>query len=281
MQKREDDILEEIRNWEQILAEDNRSDFSRTVDKWSDLMISEMPETLRERFFAKYDSYLLHLHSFIQSSQTHQDTKRPILLYAKTLNPNINHIHDLQILTIDQLHYIADIQTSKHRLYSFFQGGLTSLGGLSLASLDIPSQVVINLRAVQMIAMCYGFETNNPFEMMTSLKVYYASLLPNHLKYEQWLLLKDDLNMHKGDTPYFYDGVESVADNSVIEFLVKQIIKLSFIMFFKRKLTKGIPVLGAAIGAGYNYQMTKKVTEFAHNYYRYRLLMNSRGERNE
>lgn len=273
---RERIVLEELDNWEQRMKEDNRSDFKRTFDKWSNRKINEIPETLRGKFFEKYDNSLLHIHSFIQNSQIHQDAKRQVLLYAKTLNPNIQDIHDLQHLTIDQLHYMADLQTSKHRLYSFFQGGLTSFGSLSLCSADLPAQMIINLRAVQMIALCYGFEANNPFEMMTSLKVYHASLLPKHLQCEQWILLKDELHEYKDNAHYFYDGVEEIANNSSIEFLVKQMIKLSFIAFFKKKSIRSIPILSAAIGAGSNYQMTKRVTDFAHNYYRYRLLINRR-----
>ena len=37
---------------------------------------------------------------------------------------------------------------------------------------------VINLRAVQLIAMTYGVEVNTPYEMMTALKVFNASIHP-------------------------------------------------------------------------------------------------------
>ena len=44
------------------------------------------------------------------------------------------------------------------------------------------------------------------------------------------------------------------------------------IIFFRKNLIQGIPLVSMAIGAGANYQLTRKVTEFAHNFYQLRYL---------
>jgi len=44
------------------------------------------------------------------------------------------------------------------------------------------------------------------------------------------------------------------------------------IALFRRKMIQGMPLVSIAIGAGANYQLTRKVTELAHKYYQYRYL---------
>jgi hypothetical protein len=268
---REKAILDEITIWERELQNDVRTDFQRTFDRWLNRKIDEIPNSMKRLFFNKLDASLFNLHSFIQSSFVQQDAKKHILLSAKALNEDILQINDLHMLPIDQLHYLADLQTSKHRLYSFLQGGITGTGGILLTGVDIPAQTILNLRSIQMVSLCYGYEINNPYEMMTSLKVYHASLMPKHLQYQQWLDLKKDIESEDG-MYYFYEGNDDLANSNSLEFLVKQVAKLSVLSLFKRKLFSGLPLISFMIGAGANYQLTRHVTEFANKFYQYRLI---------
>jgi EcsC protein family len=264
-------ILNEISIWESELQNDVRTDLGRTFDRWIDRKLNEVPNSLKQLFFEKLDASLFNLHSFIQNSFIQQDAKKQILLSAKVLNEGIFQINDLHKLQIDQLHYLAELQTSKHRLYSFVQGGLTGTGGFLLTGIDIPAQTILNLRAIQMVSMCYGYEINNPYEMMTSLKVYHASLLPKHLQYKQWIELKKDIDSDDG-MYYFYEGIEDLSNSNSIEFILKQIAKLSVLSLFKRKLFAGLPLVSIMIGAGMNYRHTRRVTEFATKFYQYRFI---------
>lgn len=264
-------ILNEISLWEQELQNDVRTDLGRTFDRWIERKLDEIPDSMKQIFFEKLDASLFNLHSFIQNSLIQQDAKKQILLSAKALNEEIFQINDLDKLHIDQLHYLADLQTSKHRLYSFIQGGLTGTGGILLTGIDIPIQTILNLRSIQMVSMCYGYEINNPYEMMTSLKVYHASLLPKHLQYNQWHELKKEINSDD-DIFYFYEGKEDLSNRNSLEYIVKQVAKLSVLSLFKRKLVAGLPLVSMMIGAGMNYQHTRRITEFANKYYQYRFI---------
>jgi hypothetical protein len=264
-------ILNEISLWEQELQNDVRTDLGRTFDRWIERKLDEIPDSMKQIFFEKLDASLFNLHSFIQNSLIQQDAKKQILLSAKALNEEIFQINDLHKLHIDQLHYLADLQTSKHRLYSFIQGGLTGTGGILLTGIDIPIQTILNLRSIQMVSMCYGYEINNPYEMMTSLKVYHASLLPKHLQYNQWHELKKEINSDD-DIFYFYEGKEDLSNRNSLEYIVKQVAKLSVLSLFKRKLVAGLPLVSMMIGAGMNYQHTRRITEFANKYYQYRFI---------
>ncbi len=264
-------ILEDIKAWENELQHDVRTDFQRTFNRWIHRKMDDIPNRLKKVFYEKVDESLFNLHSVIQNSFIQQDAKKQIILSARALNENIKEISDLHFLTIDQLHYLADLQTSKHRLYSFIQGGLTGTGGILLIGADIPLQTILNLRSIQMISMCYGYEINTPYEMMTSLKVYHAALMPKHLQYDQWNELKEEINTN-GRKNYFYEGTEDLADIKNIEYLLKQIAKLSVLTLFKRKLIAGIPLVSMMIGATGNYHATRQITEFANKFYQYRLL---------
>ena len=75
------------------------------------------------------------------------------------------------------------------------------------------------------------------------------------------------------DKPYFFDGSEEIVDHAWIDHMIKQVFKYSAILAFRRKKLQGIPFISIGIGAGANYRMTKRVTEFAHKYYQLRYLL--------
>ena len=264
-------ILDEIFIWETEMRHDVRTDFQRNFDRWLYQKINNIPRSMQQLFYSKLDSSLFNLHSFVQSSIIQQDATKRILSSASTLNKDIHQISDLQSLPIDRLHYLADLQTSNHRLYSFLHGGISGTGGMLLTGLDIPTLTILHLRSIQMVAMCYGYEINNPYEMMTSLKVYHVSLMPKHLQYDHWRELKKDVDSEEGFF-YFYDGKEELAQSHSLEFLMKQVAKLSVLTLFKKKLITGLPLVSIAIGAGVNYQVTRQITDFANKYYQYRLI---------
>ena len=157
-----------------------------------------------------------------------------------------------------------------HRFYSFAQGGLAGSGGTIFLGMDIPAMAVINLRAVQLIAMTYGFEVNTPYEMMTSLKVFHASLLPPRIQKNGWKILMKELE--ETVDYYFYEGNEQVTDVTSLELPIRQLLKAMVITLFRKKIIQRIPLVSIAIGAAANYRLTRKVTEFAHNYYQFRYL---------
>jgi hypothetical protein len=180
----------------------------------------------------------------------------------------------LKSLTIDQLNYIADQHIARHRLYSFVQGGASGSGGFLLLGSDLPAIAVINVRVVQLIAMSYGYEVNTPFEMMMALKVFNAGMMPTRLQGAAWETLIYETK-HTEDY-YFYEGSEELTNLAWLEQPFKQLLKAIAISFFRKKLIQGVPLLSMAIGAGANYQLTRKVSGFAQRYYQYRYLLDKR-----
>jgi hypothetical protein len=267
---REKVVLQEIREWEEKLFSYEPNDFHLTYEKYLERSFSLLPVKVQKQFFLVLDTWLFHLHSMIQGSQLQMDTKERILASGRIFNSNIEKIDDLRQLEIDQLQYIAEQQIAKHRLYSLIQGSLAGTGGTLLLGTDIPAMAVINLRAVQLIAMTYGYEINTPNEMMNSLKVFHIATLPPRIQKEGWgALIKETKQFQQN---YFYEGNDEITNKQWLEQPIQQLLKAFVIAIFRKKLIQGMPLLSMAIGAGANYQLTRKVTNVAHRYYQLRYL---------
>jgi hypothetical protein len=270
LSSREKVIKQELLDWENELFSYEPTDLEMLYEKGLENSFSLLPEEAQKQIFTKLDTWLFHLHALVQSSQFQLDARERILSSARVFNQEIQSIQDLKVLSIDQLRFIADQQISRHRLYSFAQGGISGMGGALLLGSDLPAITVINLRMVQLIAMSYGFEVNTPYEMMISLKVFHAGTLPKRLQKYGWEELLQDLEANE-DT-YFYEGKDELTNISWLEQPLKHILKAIAIMTFRKKKLQGLPIVSIAIGAGSNYQLTRKVSEFAHKFYQYRYL---------
>jgi hypothetical protein len=267
---REKITLKGIRDWEKKLLAYEPNDFQLLYEKYVERSFSLLPDSIQKQFFSVVDGWLFHLHAMIQGSQLQMEVKERILSAGRIFTNDIESIEELKNLKIEQLQYIAEQQIARHRFYSFAQGGLTGTGGALLIGMDLPAIAIINLRVVQLIAMTYGFEVNTPYEMMTSLKIFHIALLPTRVQKAGWQTLMNELN--ETQYHYFYEGSEQVTDITWTRQPLQQIFKAMMIIFFRKKLIQGIPLIGMAIGAGANYQLTRKVTEFAHNFYQLRYL---------
>ncbi len=269
--ERELQVLTEIEKWSDQMHHE-QTDFEMTYDKWLENSLRLIPENIRIEFFSKLDSWLFHLHAILQGSQFQVDARERLIGSARIFNHEINEITDLKELTIDELSYLTENQIAKHRLYSFAHGGLSGTGGLLLLGTDIPVITILNLRVVQLIAMTYGYEVNTPYEMMTSLKVFHAATLPKRMRYQGWDAITQDADVSNLNQ-YFYNGSDELTDETWLELPLKHIVKAVAISVLRKRMIQGIPLISMAIGAGMNYQLTRQVSDFAHNYYRFRFLM--------
>lgn len=273
---REMKVWNEINEWQENLYQYEPTDLAALYDKWLEQGFSLLPENVQQQFFDKLDTWLFHLHAMVQSSQIQIDARERILASARVFNEEIDTLGDMNLLSIDQLNYIANQHIAKHRLYSFAQGGISGSGGMLLLGSDLPAMTVINIRTVQLIAMSYGFEVNTPFEMMVALKVFNAGAMPKRLQGIAWEELIHEIQTAEDD--YFYLGIEELTNPTWMEQPLKQLLKALSITVFRQKLVRGIPFISIAIGAGANYQMTRSVSEFAQKFYQYRYLLEKKAD---
>ncbi|KIY23653.1 EcsC family protein [Mesobacillus subterraneus] len=266
--QREQRVLDELYAWENKLYDYEPNDLQLAYDRYLERTFSSLPVEIQERFFALLDSWLFHLHSFIQGSQLQNDAKERILSAGRVYNPDLETMEELKKLPIEQLEFIARQQIARHRLYSFVQGGISGSGGNLVLGVDMPAMAVINLRIVQLIAMTYGYEVNTPFEMMIALKVFHTSTMPSRMQSAGWEELENDLD--QAEDFYFYQGSDDFTNSTWLEQPIKQIFKGMAILMFRKKHVQGMPILSMAIGAGANYQLTRRVTDFSDKFYQMR-----------
>jgi len=271
----EQKVWEDIERWIHSFQTYEENDFQNLYGKWVDKAVSAIPESLTEPFFEKMDTWLFHLHSLLQGMQIQEEARERIIKSAKAFDASIFNIEDMKNLSIDQLSYIADQHVSRHKIYSLLQGGMTATGQPIFLSSDFLALVLINLRSVQLTASTYGYDVRKPFEMMTALKVFHAASLPNRLKGIGWDDLTNDLEEHH--SYYFYEGMEKIMDYRWLEEPFKQLLKVFFISLFNKKASKS-SFVSLAMGAGINYQFSRKVNQFAEKYYQYRFLLDKQKE---
>ena len=268
---REQIMYEEILEWRGRLSSYERTDAETIYEKLISNGISYIPEDKQKELYETLDSVLFHLHAMIQGAQFQVEASDRILACARLFDEEIEEIGDLKRLSVDQIEYIVKQQISRHRVYSFTQGGMSGMGGVPLLLSDLPAILVINLRLVQLIALSYGYEVNTPKEMMISLKAFYTGTLPERY---QMAGLEDLINnASESGQSYFYEGKEEITNAEWFDQPLRLMAKYTAIKMFKNRKIQGLPIVSMMIGAGSNYSLTKKVSDFAHHFYKYRYLM--------
>ena len=275
--RREETLLEELHTWRQTFLEYEATDLENSYDKWVDQAFSLLPESLQIQFFERLDDWLFQLNSLLRGTKLQNEASERILNTARSMNEEVESISDMRNkMSVAQLTFIAEQQASRHRIYSLVQGGMVGSGQPLFISSDFLAMLVINLRAVQLTAMSFGYDVQSPAGLLETLKVFNVATMPERMKMFGWEDLMEDLQ--KNDEDFYFDIHERITDPSWVDEPLKELLKISLIMLFSRKTISGIPLISVAIGAGMNYRTTRKVTHFAIKYYQYKHLLEKSGE---
>lgn len=267
----EQKVWEDIKYWEDQWKDYRANDFEMLYEQWMHKAFASMKGKNKKTFFHRMDQWLFHTHSYIQGTAFQNEARERILTSGRIFVPDVEHLEDMKELSIDQLTYLAYQHIAKGKMYSFAQGGLTGTGGYLLLGVDFPMMIILNLRAVQLIGLTFGYEVNHPYEMMLSLKIFHAATLPKRLQKGAWDQLKEELNHYS--SPFIYAGEDALTDETWLEQPLKQSMKSMFILMFRKKMIQGLPIVSMVVGATLNYQLTRQVTEFALRFYQYRYLL--------
>ncbi|MEK3890395.1 EcsC family protein [Bacillus sp. FSL K6-3431] len=274
--KRDEKLWEELQDWRQSFFEYESTDIENAFDKWMDQVFTLLPPTLQAQFFEKMDNWFFQVNSLIRGAQFQNEASARILQSARSMDSEITTLADMRQMPVDQLTFLAEQQAAKHRIYSLLQGGGAGSGQTLLVGSDFLATLVINLRAVQVIAMSYGYDVQTPAGLLETVKVYNTATMPDRLKMFGWEDLMDDLQ--KSDEEFYFDIHERIIDQTWLDEPLKHLLKISLIFMFSKKKLSGVPILSMAVGAGVNYNTTRKITHFAVKYYQYKHLLEKNGE---
>ncbi|MFB4163024.1 EcsC family protein [Alteribacillus sp. JSM 102045] len=271
-ENRAEQRYKEIIQWEKQLA-GNKKAYTRMFDKSLEKVLHTFPYKQRKYLLNVTDRFLFYAQSFILHSRFHEEAERRIILEARIFDEDITSIHDLKKLTAAQLQFIHSQLMAKQRILSLGQGGMTGMGGLILNMSDLPAVLLLNLRTVQISALCYGYDLRNPSEMMIALKVFHGASLPKNMQKEAWIKLEQEAAQKEQEFPWFYEGEEEIIDTDWLQQLFRQVSKLIVLKILRKKLIQGVPLIGIVTGAACNYQLTKQISEWAGFFYEKRYLI--------
>lgn len=263
--------LVEIEEWEKTHLTAHVTDFQEAYKTFMNKSFNKLGEKRQAQLLLWSDRILFYLHSLIHNSRYSEEARVRLLELGRIFDEEIDSIEGMKRLSIVQLNYIAKQQLAKQRLLSLGQGGLAGFGGILLLGLDLPAMFTINLQAIQLTALTYGFEIKRPPEMMFALKLFHLALLPKNLQKPAWDELWAEVEGADRES-VFYEGNEELISISSLHQPLKQIGKAVMIMLLRKKLIQGIPLVGIAIGATMNYRFSYELTEMAHKFYQKRYL---------
>ena len=138
--------------------------------------------------------------------------------------------------------------------------------------IDVPALIALNLRAIAEYATYYGFDVASQRERLFAMHVLGLASSPSDAAkmsvMAQLARIAADAARKKA-----WKDIEKEALATVIKALAKALgVRLT-----KAKLAQAIPIIGAAVGGGFNAYYTARVCDAAYHLYRERFLAEKYG----
>lgn len=244
-------VLDEIREWEEakpgmvIKALD-------LIGKPITMMIENVPGSTRI-IIGKAITGFMHMLKDI-SYWTY--TENSILKKARKAGLDVASIHDLADCDIEKLDALAREYFTANKIIAALEGAGCGLGGLALIAADIPALFGISFRSIQQIGSCYGFNMQDPDMLPVIMGIIHAgSGFSVAVKSSVLADMHIAAAALAGKAAYG-KLAERTKTALMIEILKKSSRSLPGQIaknISSRKLGQAIPIIGAALGAGFNY----------------------------
>lgn len=187
----------------------------------------------------------------------YQDTGHPVA--APT------DIHRLDLQHVDGV--LTGLDT-KYRALAAGQGAAAGYAGAAGILPDVVGLVALNLRAAGEYATYCGFDMAMPEERLFALQVLYAVSQPTDAA-KQAALVPVLRVSHAIARQQTLQTIEQFTVGQAI----RNVARALGVQLTRRKLAQVVPVVGAAVGSGFNAYYTSKSCDAAFFLYRERLLM--------
>lgn len=181
----------------------------------------------------------------------------------------LTDIHELDLEEVDEaIGYLA----AKYKALAATTGVASgTLGGPGIA-VDIVAVIALNLRAVNEYATYCGFDVTKQEERLFALNVLGLASSPSDASKSVAMAQLVKLAVQVAQKKTWAE-----LNKNIFVKIIQQIAKALAIRLTKAKLAQVIPVVGGAIGGGYNVYYTSKVCNAAYYLYRERFLAEKYG----
>ncbi len=200
----------------------------------------------------------------------------PIIASYQKQGNDVKTLKDIQTLPVEVMDKTCDGYIKKGSWYSAAEGAATGLGGALTMAADAVSLLALQLRTIQQIGYCFGFDVRKPDERMFAAKLL-AEAYNHPSKKEKEAVIKEmrlAANLIRGKTPLgllqrrlFVQGTSRIAQKIGLR-------------LGGRKTAQLIPIIGMVAGGVINKKVTHDIAVIAKEVYHDRLI-NQRGEQTD
>lgn len=190
---------------------------------------------------------------------------------ARKLGMEVDDYRDLSGQDLEKLDRLARSYFGTNKVVAALEGGGCGLGGVALIAADIPLLFGISFRAVQQIGSCYGFDMEDPEMTPVVMSVFNVGSTASSTAKTAALLDMRVAAVAFGRN-WTYGKVAERTSTGVVAALLKErtkhLPKDIANNITKRKLAQAIPLVGAAVGASFNYWFLSNTTRAAYMVFR-------------
>lgn len=225
------------------------------VDKLVDIAI---PDSVFERAIKPITGTLRMLQN---SSLVFVDTDE-IAQRASNAGLPVEKREDFKDIPIDYLDVLANSYFEKNATYTALQGAGLGAGGYALMAVDLPMLFTVNLKMILQIGACYGYDPTSIEEEEFALRVF-CIVSSESAERDNEMRKMDELIVQFIKGTFSYELGIMATEETIQGFL-----NLNMRRLVRKGLTrKLIPVVGMAIGGGFNYLFTKETATYAYMFY--------------
>lgn len=244
--------LEQIRKWEKNQGK------VRIWDRIGRIPFALLDKVTPDFIQDKVGKALDELGKFVQTGGGYLSSEKAVTSYFN--NPQIRTIADVRQMPVSAMDEAADRVTGTRTNIAAVQGASTGFGGIFTLSLDIPVLLGLQLKTLQDIAMCYGFDPVDPKERLFIVKVMQFVTSDSHGR-DSILKQMDHL-----------DGGSEEAKREVVSELKgwREVVMSFRDRWGMKKMFQLIPVAGLVFGAITNRNTISELAEAGAILYRKR-----------
>ncbi len=258
--------LDEIREWEKARP----GLVLKTIDavgKPVTVFIDNVPGPLR----VAVEKAVIGFMEMLKDLSYWTYSERSIIKKSRRAGLNVHSISDMADQDIRDLDRIARGFFSTGKIIAALEGAGCGMGGLALVAADIPAIMGILFRTIQQIGSVYGFNMKDPAMTPVIMGIYSAGCCDSAAAKTAALA---DIHVAaaammgkaayakaaaKARTSLFLKFIEQ--STGIVPAQIAQTIA-------KRKMTQFLPVIGAVVGAGFNFWLMSSTMTSAYMIFR-------------
>ena len=199
---------------------------------------------------------------------------RPEAVYSEFRRAahNVDHHTDVFELDLQQVDAVVGWLDAKYKGLALAEGTATGATGVPGLIVDIPALITLNLRAIAEYATYYGLDIASQRERLFALNVLCLASSSTDVAKTRVMaqLARIGKDIAKNKT---WKDLEKAA----LVKMIQQVAKALRIRLTKAKLAQAVPIMGAAVGGGFNAFYAAQVCDTAYHLYRERFLVEKYG----